>query len=361
MSEPACVWVIENGQCKYYYNHHLGNCISSELLLGEKYLLRWAEYNGQWPEAVDILTPFWEQGILDEGGIDVSGGIVIDLDRKVLLFWQWSENRIYPIDYRWLVDLMQITWPGWTVRYAADEDFDIQRYVHWRRTGKILAGPDIQRDKSIVLDVFGLMTIVSIREIDGQVRHYKLPSELAGSFIQGPEMIADIYKYGVPCALEPYDQDHQYWGLVMIDLPTKHVWLYTSASWCWRAAQLSMRTNWPGWKVDFHFGWIYQHCGLIDMDWTQVLKLPVDFVPGLAKFYGQGLRGDDNADFYGEGIPVCIDPESGETRLISSSESDRRKLVETILNNWRSKGGSPTASLGKACEWLDLEELLPEA
>lgn len=200
---------------------------------GPEVVLRWLANAG------DYADGHWFDDVLCEGGV------LIDVDRRVLLLFNTTFNRLaYRVA---MLEAYAATWSGWEIRWAYDGVGDLMAYVgldpaaarHDRR-------PDpSERNEFEPGD--SVRSVVTIRGADGLVRLYGLSPDMAWlRWRMGPDLVEWV-------AAGP-----ELPGTVADDVPRSGLDLdpATRRAGLWTLEPLyGLREQWaelwPGWTLEF--------------------------------------------------------------------------------------------------------------
>ncbi|MET7418732.1 hypothetical protein [Dactylosporangium sp. NPDC005555] len=154
------VVVRDAGYTVYAQGGGAGHGIDYNFAAGPEVVLRWLANLG------DFADGRWFDDVMCEGGV------LIDVDRRVLLLFNTVYNRMV---YRAaMLEAYAATWPGWEIRWAYDGVADLMAYIgvdpagarndhRPGRTGRNEFEPDDP-----------VAAVVTIRGADGRVRLYGL-------------------------------------------------------------------------------------------------------------------------------------------------------------------------------------------
>lgn len=111
MSEPASFVIIRDGEKRYYYDRWAHSFLYRNLIWGPEELDHWLRQ-----EAAD-----------DEWDDDICGGVVVDFDQR-LLVWDGDDDDLrVPRVAKVLHQLLETSWPGYRIEYAARGVADLAR------------------------------------------------------------------------------------------------------------------------------------------------------------------------------------------------------------------------------------------
>lgn len=117
MGQRANLILVNDGKYDLYYSHWCANTLPGDLFWGPE-------------EALSFIK---QQQLTDEWLDDrwAEGGVMMDLDRKFML-WYGGEDILYDIPLRrQLFALMQPLWSGWEQQWAKGGIIDMARYLNY--------------------------------------------------------------------------------------------------------------------------------------------------------------------------------------------------------------------------------------
>ncbi len=127
MGQRANLLIVTGGAYELCYTHHRANTLDHDLFWGPDYALGFIRAQRRVTDA-DWLNDVWAEG-----------GAVMDLDRRVLL-WFGGEGVLYEVPLRRAhTRLMAAVWAGWDVRWAEGGVVDLADYVAHPRAGVLSA------------------------------------------------------------------------------------------------------------------------------------------------------------------------------------------------------------------------------
>ncbi|MEV0342228.1 hypothetical protein AB0H49_24695 [Nocardia sp. NPDC050713] len=141
MGSRGEIVVIEGGSQQKYYTHWGGGSLHLDLLPGPQAAVRFAS----------------AQSALDAWVYDLEAAAVIDIDRRVLL---WFSNACAEDAIRSAVfETMAITWPQWEVRWAGYRERDLADYCdgRWPRCLVLVSGVERARCYTPAIDLASLV------------------------------------------------------------------------------------------------------------------------------------------------------------------------------------------------------------
>ncbi|MBW5447620.1 hypothetical protein GE107_16300 [Cohnella sp. CFH 77786] len=243
-----------------YYNHWCANTLPIDLFWGPEYAEAFIR------KQVQVDQSGWLNDIWAEGGV------VMDADRRVLLFYGGEDIRDdIPLRKHYL-GLMRKVWAGWELKWADDGIADLAAYVGFPVEKVIASEEDDRTDLSLAppQQLDWTDTVGSIRFEDGELLLFPLTGGVESYLQEGPNMLHSVRRsYGYPeFDLTEWTEDFPTDGF-HIDVSARTVDL-------WHAGVYTKLTNrlqskWLGWRViDHHTGYEKQ------LEYTKdKLKLPI--------------------------------------------------------------------------------------
>jgi hypothetical protein len=164
MGQRANLLIVSGGSYEMYYTHHRANTLDHDLFWGPDYAVGF----------IRAQRPVDRSQWLDD--VWAEGGAVMDLDRRVLL-WFGGEDVMYEVVLRRVhLELMAHLWPGWSVRWADGGVADMADYVGHPRSAVLSERTEpATESRAAVVDVLRegnpdwSETIASIRFASGAV------------------------------------------------------------------------------------------------------------------------------------------------------------------------------------------------
>jgi hypothetical protein len=240
MGQRANLVIVENGGYSLFYSHWRASTLDRDLFWGPHY----AEAFIRAQERVD------DAGWLND--IWAEGGVVLDQQAKVLLFFGGEDIYFEAPLRRVYLRLMRIVWTGWNVRWAYEGIADIAEYVGLSRQ-KVLAPHDplcfALSQLRISEKILG--GIVTVRWSDRDVRCYALVPRAQDLVCAGPALIDRLRELPAPTRLDAGDLTRGFpHGGVHIDVVARRLefWIGAPQPDILRRA----RTHWNDWTLVWH-------------------------------------------------------------------------------------------------------------
>jgi hypothetical protein len=238
MGQRANLAIVDDGTYELFYSHWCANTLDYDVFWGPEYLERF----------IRIQVPQdHTHGWLDE--IWAEGSVVLDLERKVLLFFG-GEDILFGLPLRRVyLTLLRRVWQGWDVRWAHDHITEIAEYLAVPRekvwSGKSNDGVDACRAPE---EPAWTNTIVAISERNN-VLFYPLPGFVDRYVDTGPRLIELLAacksheSLGLPFT-------HDFPSGLHLDIDTRTVAYWSNAPVANPLGRATLR--WPGWMVLWH-------------------------------------------------------------------------------------------------------------
>lgn len=259
MGARANYVLIEGGAISIYYSHWGAMSVPAVVIDGPDATIAYIRELG--PHA-GLMEDNWAEG-----------GILLDVDRRELLFFGGANIAFSPPLQRIFLRIMRHVWQGWSVVWAGREIFDIASYPGVADFLEIdpasLIGyhePETDQPYSEA-KIFNphenpwVYTVITVTWEDGQVGDYTFDSALDGYLLFGPNLL-DILSEREPDALPCEESSGE---IVYYDAPDQgpregaHINTGTRAIWVMHDAPLysanpdHIKQIWPGWSVNEHY------------------------------------------------------------------------------------------------------------
>lgn len=248
MGNRANYVLIEGGRPEIYFSRWGAPSIPAVLLSGPETTI--AYVRALIPDD-DLQDCVWAEG-----------GVVLNLDRRELLFFGGGRIETTPYLRRPLLLALRACWPGWSVEWARFGIADLALSLGWE-VGKVLdtefddpkllhsSDPLIhERAVRVAYELKHTKSIFSVQWSDGDVLDYWLAPLTDAALSLGPRLL-ELLKGLLTTAL-PREWDANIPGSgAFVDATTQ-------AIWTWDRGELDPRKlaaiarRWPGWHVDGH-------------------------------------------------------------------------------------------------------------
>jgi hypothetical protein len=239
MGHRANLILVQNNQHRLFYCHWCSNTLTSDLFWGPEYAVPFIERQ----------RPIDEDGWLDE--VWAEGGVVLDMDHSVLLFWG-EEDISMDIPLRRLyLALLQEVWKGWTVDWAFDGVFDMVAYLE-------LSDSLVSADRQPVQRILNFnpppklewtSVVASIVFEDGTLRFFPVFGQLDWRLLAGPALVEAAQRGpGMEAlALEAWTDKFPIRGF-HIEAKQKLIAIWAADE---PGITRRVRPQWPGWQVEW--------------------------------------------------------------------------------------------------------------
>jgi hypothetical protein len=117
MSDRANFILVENGETKNFYRRWGALGFPFYLLRG--------------PDEFAAQCKYEPDGIYNYLIELVDADAILDFDSKVLIFWCFTGDEVGAF-LNPILELIARHWPGWQIRFAANRQLDIAKYLGWR-------------------------------------------------------------------------------------------------------------------------------------------------------------------------------------------------------------------------------------
>ncbi len=176
--------IRENGIDTYLYDPYFGAGILPEILYGLE-------------ETLGMVSRAKENDFLYDG----EGGVLVDIDAKVMMFWgsDLLLDNVPLIPF--IVDFMQtVTWQGWDIRHARWGMFSMEQYLGIAKYPTKIQKPSKERreyhlnwwlkvDRGNTEYGEDECTVISHRTSDGRLLHYSVAEDLEETLRLGEDLL----------------------------------------------------------------------------------------------------------------------------------------------------------------------------
>ncbi len=244
MGSRANYIVIEGTTAEISYAQWGALTVARELLAGPEAAMAFAR--GQ---RTDI-------GLMDN--VFADGGVLLDSDRRTLLFWCDGKIGHFPYLRRVLLPVLRALWPDWSVDWATQGVVDMARYLGRdparyvfadRYSGSFPYVGDVETLCATSDDLDGNVTILTVTHEDGRIADYSLVSEPERVMLAGPAILPVLTRKG--SAPLPDERDDALQGGAYLDVAAHAIWV-------WEPHTIdpvyldALTRSWPDWSIHSH-------------------------------------------------------------------------------------------------------------
>lgn len=260
MGARANYVIIEDGAIDIYYSHW-GAMYVPEVVIDGPEATR-AYIRDEAPTTGSLMNDIWAEG-----------GILLDMDRRSLLFFGGENIRFSPPWQRIFLHMMRSVWQGWSVAWAARGIVDIGAYPGVAESLRIDPASLIQSRDRVIEQAYDaakirnphenpwIYTVITVTWEDGQVADYTFDSALDGYLLFGPDLLV-ILREREPDTL-PREEDSgaiTYFNAPDQD-PREGVYINMASRTMWvmhyrppySVKPESIEQIWHGWSVNERF------------------------------------------------------------------------------------------------------------
>lgn len=240
MGQPANLVIVQDGAFELYYSHWCANTLPGSLFWGAKYAAAFIRAQSK-ADSNDWLDDIWAEG-----------GVVLDSEKKVLLFFGGEDERFDIPHRRLFIQLMGTLWTGWQINWAHNGIVDIAGYVGVPPQA-VLSNRELECSTRLLTleppeEKEWTDLIASIRFDDGEKLFFPLSGSLDDYLSQGSDMLRQINRsYGYE-RLDLKEWSHSFpQGGFHIDELTKrvHIWNVDALL----REKEYIRKQWEGWVL----------------------------------------------------------------------------------------------------------------
>lgn len=330
----ACYAVIEDRTPAFYYSHWGALTTPQVVLAGPEETITYIRH-------LESHT-----GLLDNRWAE--GGILIDLDSRVLMFYGGQAIRYTPYLRRLLLRLLQRVWSGWTVEYIRFGMVDFARHLGID-SANVLTTDRQGGAREITLDELHAAhpaefecSLATATWPDGTVSDYRFAYEARAIAALGSGLLSALQQRA-PVAF-PHEGEESEYGVnldsgVYIDAPKKTIWV-------WDDSELDPRWledigyAWPGWHVEGHIDGVVRQALLSGRDPTPFMVPDAEAAQKLMAILSSGWSVDPGALLKS----ALSNPPAGADRVEIASgflrndpppmpPEDRRNLLEQLIQD----------------------------
>ena len=233
MGQRANFVLVDEEGWRLHYSHWAANRVSRILIAGPAAATRFIEAQHVCPDREhDWLDDVWAEG-----------GAVVDHTARQLLFYG-DDLALDIAPKRALLRLLELTWPGWEIRWAYDGIGDLAAAVGVDRSVVRQVDDEEQIMPDELFDPEEGCHLLTVRDADGELTVYPLMGDCHTGW-QGPALLERLPGpglHGLELPVPPESGLH-----VDVRERTVEAWLgYTSTGLVPALPDL-----WPGWRVRF--------------------------------------------------------------------------------------------------------------
>ena len=258
MGHRACfICIKSDGKREFYYSRHASKYMDEALLGGLVGIARII------PGGTSLNEEEW---LAQSGAQD--GELLIDYQRKVVIWNGESETHWDPIYRRVFLKMVRPIWKDWDIRWAYNRELDILDYAgyprkpqyldHFKQKPRIHLDP--ARDGSIKERLPGILSIIDSAQqcwlipLDQTIYayllsgpafflHWKEVPQLKSLLIDTTSI--PFYEEGDP------DVPHECWGGIHLNLLEQKLDYW--AQYFNRGVEQLISPMWPGWEITIHY------------------------------------------------------------------------------------------------------------
>ena len=244
MGSRANYVIVEDGLTGIYYAQWGALTVARELLAGPEAAMAFAR--GQRTD----------MGLMDN--VFADGGMLLDSDRRTLLFWCDGKIGHFPYLRRVLLPVLRALWPDWSVDWATQGVVDVARYLGRdparyvfadRYSGSFPYVGDVETLCATGDDPERDATALTVTHEDGRVADYLLASEPKRIMLAG-SAILPVLARKESTAL-PDERNDALQGGAYLDVAAHTVWV-------WAPHTIDpiylddLTRSWPDWSIRSH-------------------------------------------------------------------------------------------------------------
>jgi len=269
MGQRANLLIVRQQNWRLYYDHWCANRLDIELFWGPRLTADFIEQLEPLSDPYDWLDEVW-----------CEGAVVLDEDRKVLVWFGGEDIEYDLLRRRAYLDLMKCQWQGWDVRWASGGIVEVGAYVGLPADIFLVDRNPEEGFKVLTEYPEGNETLLTVRQqgrclatrVHGYVEALEFgPSQLA--------MLRDVTRE--PSLL--WIEEMPTCGVhIDIDAHSLHYWQTKPAA----GIEDRVRRSWDGWQTEWLGDHFEKHLRLAAMD----IQFPHQDIADLQRSILQGLR-----------------------------------------------------------------------
>jgi hypothetical protein len=275
MGSRANYAIIEDGRCELFYSHWGAQHIDRDFFFGPRVATG----------LVRSSTPSTISDMLDD--VWCEGSALIDFDRQLMQCWGGDDIcRVPRLRQLWL-QLAEISWAGWEVRWAEHGILDLADALEVPRER-------VRCDEmGHIVEEIPFNEVLLYRDVPAYIGTFTTllrPDDTSSDLFAGAP--PDSFLRAGPCLLDLLDRcwrvevssDEKTWNqyCLFLDVPrhTLHIdfgRLTVHLGW-----NQVVEHQWPGWKVHQHHGGMAEHLRLTGRDPTPFFRPLREHLPAIA-------------------------------------------------------------------------------
>lgn len=229
--------VRPDGGRELYYSHWRANTLDSDLFFGSSAALAFIRNQRSEAEGAEWLDEVWAEG-----------GCVLDLSKKLLL-WFGGEDVLYDVPLRRVhLELMRELWPGWEIVWAHDHITALASYVGIDPEGLLVDAPD--EDRAFIYqpeEPDWIDTVISYRR-GGRWKVHAQDSPFPGFVLCGPALANELESFELPDRFDYAARSQSFpTGGIHVDADAGTVDVWSAAPYA--DFERRLEAAWSGWTA----------------------------------------------------------------------------------------------------------------
>jgi hypothetical protein len=311
MGQRANLVIVRRHTWSLYYDHWCANRLDIELFWGPRLAADFIEQREPRSDRNDWLDEVW-----------CEGAVVLDEDRKALV-WYGGEDIGYDIPRRRaFLDLMKCQWQGWEIRWATGSIVEIGCYLGLP-ADKFLVDTDLKE---------GFTVLTEDPEANDTLLTVRRQGQRLAARIYGDEEALELGSSQFTTLLQAAREPSLVWTG---NMPTGglHIDVDARSLRYWRAKPVAgiedrVRRGWSGWQTEWLEDYFEEHLRIASMD----IQLPHQDISDLQRGELRRIR------------ESCTHLASNPARRISAAMF-KSAQVNPLTDVNRSSAGSETEKL----------------
>ena len=238
MGAPASFAIIESGKTTLYYSQWGADNFVSFVFFGPEGAAEFIRSNR---EVKVLLDEVWAEA-----------GAILNFDARRFTFYQWGQD-LHPELRQILLPLMRTNWPGWDLRWAFGEIFEIAESLGFDPTA--CEAKDIDNDRyfewaELTNPPEDYLSLVTIRDSSG-LRDLGFQDPMSSLLAEGPGLLEAIRNWPAINLANRVKMQFLEEG-VWINPTERHLsWWAINSNKPDRRREI-IQARWPGWTVEVH-------------------------------------------------------------------------------------------------------------